>query len=358
MCYFHNPHAAGAFHGYELSTLDPAPYFFKNVPRLRRRSAHLRFRALLSAKGVDTLYRERDPAYMQFVRDFVDAYRDARLVILATYNPIHPEILYRQLPLPTKILGFIDDPFSTYERGIPYLWAFDGAFYISPGYSQNHRFGEALREWGCPTSRWSPLVTTRYPQFDATEGFFLERDIDVVYVGGSYGNKINRLAELKRHFGERLRVHGRWSFGGYHGWLRGLAGKPIYPHRVSPLSDEARCQLYLRAKIGINMHLSNEPSETGNLRMYEVPAHGAMLLCDKAALDAHAAIFTPGVEAVFYDDLSDAIGKIEYYVAHPAERIAIARAGFERTRRDYNFERVLKGLLDWASGIQRSTRGE
>jgi spore maturation protein CgeB len=84
-----------------------------------------------------------------------------------------------------------------------------------------------------------------------------------------------------------------------------------------------------------------------------VPAHGAMLLCDKAAMNAHELIFKPDIEAVFYDNLRDAIGKIEHYLAHSAERVAIARAGFERRRRDYDHERVLKGLLDWASAIRR-----
>jgi hypothetical protein len=290
---------------------------------------------------------------MRFVRDFVDAYRDAALVIMATYNPIHPEVLRRDLPLPTKILGFVDDPYSTYLRGIPYLWAFDGAFYISPGYNESHRFADALSEWGCQVVRWFPLVTSPQPAVEPSEKFFFDRDIDRVYVGGSYGNKITRLAHLKRHFGNRFRVHGRWAFGGHAGWLRGFAGKTVYPYRVSSLSDVERRSLYLRSKIGINMHLSNIPSETGNMRMYEVPAHGAMLLCDKAALDAHAAIFTPDVEAVFYDSLADAIEKTEYFAAHPVERVAIARAGFERTRRDYTFEVVLKGLLDWSSAIKR-----
>jgi hypothetical protein len=353
VCYFHNPAVAGSFHGYELSTLDPAPYFLRNVPRLWRPSASRRFRALFSAKGVDTLYRERDPAYMQFVRDFVDSYRDARLIIMATYNPIHPDILRRELPLPTKILGFIDDPYSTYERGIPYLWAFDGAFYISPGYDENSLFADALRGWGCRAAMWLPLVPEPLPQFEPTDSFFHARDIDIVYVGKAYGNKIDRLVQLKRYFGDRLRVHGRWALWGHVGWVRAIKGKPIYPYRVSPLSDAERCTLYLRAKIGIDMHVSKRPTETGNMRMYEVPAHGAMLLCDKAALNAHALIFKPDVEAVFYDDLADAVAKTEYYVAHPAERIAIARAGFERTRRDYGFERVLRGLLDWANGIRR-----
>jgi len=353
VCYFHNPAVAGAFGGYELSTLDPSPYFLGSAARWRRRRARARLAALMTAEGVDAAYRERDPDYMRFVGDFVDRYRSAQLVIMATYNPIHPEILHRELPQPTKILGFIDDPYSTYVRGIPYLWAFDGAFYISPGYNRHQRFEEALRQWGCKSSHWSPLVTTPSARFEATESFFLNRDIDVLYVGASYGNKITRLAQLKKHFGGRLRVHGRWAFGGHAGWLRGLAGKPIYPHRVSTVTDAERRALYLRARIGINMHLSNEPSETGNVRMYEVPAHGAMLLSDKGGLDTHATIFVPDIEAVFYDDIADAIEKIEYFVTHPADRVAIARAGFERARRDYGFEAVLRGLLDWASALRR-----
>jgi len=352
VCYFHGPELAGAFHGYEISTLDPAPYFLRNVSGWRKRRSAAHFAALRTAAGVDSLYRARDANYMRFVRDFVDEYKNAHLVIMATYNPIHPEILHQELAQPTKILGFIDDPYSTYVRGIPYLWAFDGAFYISPGYNQRSYFGEALREWGCQATHWCPLVISRYPQFEPSDDFFNQRDIDLVYVGASYGNKVTRLAQLKKHFGERLRVHGRWGFAGHAGWLRGFAGKPVYPHRVTPLSDAGRRALYMRAKIGINMHLSNEPSETGNVRMYEVPAHGAMLLCDKAARDAHESIFTPGVEAVFYDSIDDAIAKAEYFARHAAERIAIARAGFERTHREYNFEAMLRGLLDWGCAIR------
>jgi spore maturation protein CgeB len=51
--------------------------------------------------------------------------------------------------------------------------------------------------------------------------------------------------------------------------------------------------------------------------------------------------------------MADAIEKIKHFAAHPAERVTIARAGFERTRCDYMFEVVLKGLLDWASAISR-----
>lgn len=123
--------------------------------------------------------------------------------------------------------------------------------------------------------------------------------------------------------------------------------------RVRPVSAEERASLYYRTKIGINMHLSIIPRETGNMRMYEVPAHGMMLLCDKAGLNAHAQIFEPDTEAVFYDSIEDAIEKVEYYVEHEKERIRIAQAGFARAHRDYDGESNLKNFLDWAMSVRR-----
>jgi len=93
--------------------------------------------------------------------------------------------------------------------------------------------------------------------------------------------------------------------------------------------------------------------ETGNMRMYEVPAHGAMLLCDKAGLNAHEQIFEPDKEAVFYDSIEDAIQKIEYYLQHDEERKRVARAGFNRVHADYDGESNLKHFLDWASALPK-----
>ena len=104
------------------------------------------------------------------------------------------------------------------------------------------------------------------------------------------------------------------------------------------------------------MHYSETPSETGNIRMYEVPAHGAMLLCDKATRDSHSTIFKPDVEAVYYDSTCDAIDKAEYYFVHEDERIAIAKAGYERFWKDYEPGKTLKELLDWAVSIPRKRR--
>ena len=362
VCFFHVGPIAD-FHGYSIDSLDPAPYF----PQW---DSSTLFERLSEAKSMDDLYRHRDRAYMRFVGDFVDKFKDYDLVVLANYNPIHPEVLALQLARPVKVMGFVDDPFSTYIRGVPYLWAFDGAFHISPSYSPQLSMAEALKLWGCEHVYWWPLVWPNslepggrlWPHLAGLEqfhqrgdAFFTERDLDVIYVGGGYSTKMDRLASLKKKFGPRMQIYGRWSYQGYVGMLRWLTGKPPMWSKVSPISNEQRRSLYFRTRIGLNMHLSGQPAETGNMRMYEVPAHGMMQLCDQAAQDAQEQIFADGKEAVYYHSTDDAIAKIEYYLAHAEERIAIARAGFERVHRDYDGEAGFKKLLDWAASLPRKT---
>ena len=187
------------------------------------------------------------------------------------------------------------------------------------------------------------------------EAFFRVRDVEVVYVGNPSATKVDRLIELKRHFGSRMRVHGRWPFKGYVGLVRGLLGKPVYPHRVLGLSENERTALYWRTKIGFNMHVSDRAYETGNMRMYETPAHGMMMVCDKAGADAHAGIFAPDTEAVYYDSTKHAIEVMEHYLLAEDERIRIARSGYARYWRDYEWEANMRRFLDWGKALRAQT---
>ncbi|HXY09601.1 MAG TPA: glycosyltransferase [Terriglobales bacterium] len=373
VCVFHFPRIEN-FHGYSIDSLDPVPYFREGASRL---GAAKVFSLLYEAKWIDEMYRDRNPSYMRFVYDFVDKFKDADLVVFFNGNPVHPDVLYRDLERPIKILGFADEPLSTYVRGIPYLWAFDGAFYITPSFNETTLFPDALGRWGCSQTYWLanvpprldwlpqasvkgkaserghlwPLTEARAVALRRGDGFFKERDIDSIYVGCQYGPKVDRLIRLKERFGSRFRIHGKWPLAGYGGIARVIKGRRPLWTRVRPISAGERASLYYRTKIGINMHLSMVPRETGNMRMYEVPAHGMMLLCDKAGMNAHAQIFEPDKEAVFYDSIEDAIERIEYYLEHEAERIRIAQAGFARVHRDYDGELNLKNFLDWATCI-------
>jgi len=357
--YWHTP---PDIEGVRIERFDPNPHFgefegltFRDFLADGWNGYSKRRSILGGAAGIDKLYRRRDPAYMRMVDEFVSRFADFDLLVMA-YNFIHPDVLTSALRTPAKILGFIDDPYTTYQRGIPFLWAFDGAFYISPSYNDRWLFPEALERWGCTTHRWWPL-TQPMPLPDQQADFFEGRDVDLVYVGNPHPNKLGRLALLKKRFGERFRVHGRWGLKGFAGWTGLISGKPVYWQRVAPISAEERSRLYRRAKIGFNMHVSESPNETGNMRMYELPAHGVMQVCDKAGRDAHAAIFVPDREAVFYDDLQDAIDRIEYYIAHPAARSEIARAAYQRVRREYDHDRNFAQLIQWALSLKAPPRG-
>lgn len=353
-------HPAPRLPGFQIETFDPLRYFpsrsswsFSDLLASGRNGYDHRRAIVKSAAGVDRLYRERNRHYMRMINDFVTRFADFHLIVMVAYNFIHPEILRRELAKPIKVLGLTDDPYSTYLCGIPYLWAFDGAFYTSPSYIDDLTFGEAIHRWTTKPTMWWPLVPHAFelPE-SADESFYRNRDIDVVYVGNPAGSKVERLTRLKSHFGNRIRIHGRWPLRGYYGLARGLLGSSIYPHRVSPLTPRERTELYWRAKIGFNMHLSDQRYETGNARMYEIPAHGAMMVCDKGAGDAHASVFAPNGEAAFYDSLSEAIEIIEHYISHPDERVEIARRGFQRFWRDYAAAPNLLKLLNWACSIR------
>lgn len=311
-----------------------------------------------SSLWIDELYRRKDPLYISIVDDFVEMFKDFDLIVMSSFNFIHPDVFAYRLKKPIKILGFIDDPYSSYTRGIPYLWSFDGAFYISPSYFNGISFKENLSNWsGGKPSKWWPLIPRPHVKPESTdEGFFANRSTSLCYVGNHNGNKLDKIIRLKKEFGTDFRLHGRWPLKGYSGLMRVISGKKPFTHRVTPLSDADRLKLYWDTKIGFNMHVSNESFETGNMRMYEVPAHGAMLLCDKADLDMHEEIFVSGKEAVYYDTLDEAIDMIRYY-SNPQnenERISISKAGYNKFWKVYEWEKNLCDFLDWAVNIRKN----
>lgn len=358
VCLFNFP-AMENFHGYRLKSFDPLKYFSRfahwGLGDLFRFGVHgWNYRcALLDAGGIDRLYRERNIEYMQMIKDFVDEFKDYDLIVMSTYNFIHPEVWWKYLQKPIKILGFIDDPYSTLRRDLPCLWAFDGAFYISPSYIDDLLFRDVFSRWGKP-ARWFPLVFSKFekPQED-NEEFFRRRKIDICYVGNPHPMKIDRLIKIKKYFKERVNIYGRWKFKGYEGFLRCLYGRKIYPYRVHSLTDIERKILYWNAKIGFNMHVSDACYETGNARMYEIPAHGMMMVCDKGGASAHEFIFEDGTEAIYYDSIEEAIEVMAYYSVHEEERVSIARRGYERFWENYEWEKNLKEFLDWAINLQK-----
>lgn len=315
-------------------------------------------------QNVENLYRSNDRPYKELLQSFYDTYKDVDVIVANWVNPFHPEWLFMNFPDAIKIYGCIDDPVTTYKRTAASIWAFDGAFYVSPGYDDCFYMDEILKAMGVP-SFWWPMSYGRITNEHVmrVRESFKSKTKSIVYIGNLYGPKFERLVKFKKAFGKDFSIYGRWPLAGFGGMLLGpfrffgkLGGSQkscFFPYRVRSITEQEKEQIYLDSKICLNMHYSIN-RETGNMRMYECVYWGNMLLCDKAAQDAHERIFKPDIEAVYYDNIEDAMEKAAYFLNHDAEREKIALAGFERYCRDYDTDKQLLLFLDWCISLKKA----
>lgn len=78
-------------------------------------------------------------------------------------------------------------------------------------------------------------------------------------------------------------------------------------------------------------------------RQFQVPGCGTMEITQDA--DDLRDYYKLGEEIVVYKDNKDLVEKIKYYLAHPEEREAIAKRGYERTIRDHSNKRRYEDIF-------------
>jgi spore maturation protein CgeB len=179
--------------------------------------------------------------------------------------------------------------------------------------------------------------------------FARDRDIDVVFVGAMFVNKLPLLAKVKRAFGRRFRLHGRGSWKMHVYWNLKFG----FPGVIRSIGFDEFIPLYHRAKIGINVHNRGDYT-VGGYRMFELPANGVMQISDGGPfLDA---FYEPGREIVSYSSADDLIDKVRYYLEHDRDREAIARAGFRRVMRDHRMGQRLQQAGELIEGGMREER--
>ncbi|GMW06406.1 MAG: hypothetical protein AMXMBFR8_12030 [Nevskiales bacterium] len=288
--------------------------------------------------GLDRLYQSGDARLHQLHDALTNAIEQSGADVLFVTNapPYHPDFL-RPLRI-YKVLYSTDDPDATYKRTIPYIHAYDHLMYCAPGYSRDMDLGEKLRYAGARRADWLPLGVFDYEMAHPNCGPAVQRDIDIVYVGACYLQKLPILASIRRVFGRRARIHGwfRWTHNAYLVLRHGYAGW------VRSVSFAERVMLYRRAKTGFNIHWNHDG--LGNQRLYHLPANGVMQICD--CPDLLPGIFLPEQEIVGYRTLEDLLAALRYYLANDGERERIAAAGQARVMRDYTIRRVTRRAAD------------
>jgi hypothetical protein len=165
-----------------------------------------------------------------------------------------------------------------------------------------------------------------------------DRDIPVSFVGSFLDMHTSRTAVLERlvDAGVPLKIWGMVPAGG-------LERSPLRDCYMGPAWGLQMYDVLARSKIVVNHH-GNVPPYANNLRLFESTGSGAMLLTDdKPNLGE---LFRVGAEVVAYRDAEECVDRVRHYLAHEAERAAIAKAGQRRTLADHSFEIRMRELIE------------
>ena len=95
----------------------------------------------------------------------------------------------------------------------------------------------------------------------------------------------------------------------------------------------------------VNIYVTPRSIRSGvPLRVLEIMACGGFVLVNYQ--EDLAAEFEDGKELVMYRSLEEMVDKVRYYLEHEDERKNIAKAGYEKVLREYNYAEKLRRILE------------
>lgn len=294
------------------------------------------------AQLLDNLYYREEPGLLRLYTDLklLLAKEEPDVLLVDNCPPYHPEFL-RTLDI-YKALRICDGPTAAYDRDFAYLHAYDHVLYHSPAYSRDLAMAEKLQYCGTKRHDFWPLALFDAfcdPRLSESQVRALPRDIDVLFVGALYPDKMPLLAAVKKAFGRRFQIHGVASLkrNTYFNLKYG------FPQWVRPIRFEDYVPLYQRAKIGVNSHLRGKFT-VGSYRLYDLAGSGVAQITDGGEYIDR--FYAPGREVDTYDDADHLIGRIDHYLTHPAERQELAIQGWRRVMKDHRIGTRLRHLRE------------
>ncbi len=254
-------------------------------------------------------------------------------LVIVVYRHLHPVLvddIKNKLPH-IPVVQVNPDALSNLEKQQIIAADFDYYFSKEPYVVDALRHKNGLNAHYLPEG-FNPRVHCRpLPEKEAAER---EMGIDVLLYGSLYAYRARFVEQLLRA-GLRVAIYG--TKGPY---LRS-AVRAVF-HGKYLLGDEKN-QLVYGAKITLNaFHYAEVTS--ANQKYFEINGIGGFQLCDdKPTLHELSAV--PN-ELVTFNTLTDAIDKVRYYLAHPAERYELAERQHQHFQRHHTFDKRAVQLLD------------
>ena len=173
-------------------------------------------------------------------------------------------------------------------------------------------------------------INSHYAQFAANHYLFrsygLSRDIDILFIGQKFGNREAYVNHLIAN-GISVKAYGM-------GWSGGRVGQ----------SD--MLSLLNQAKIVLNFSSSFGHPELKFVkgRVFEIPATGAFLLTE--VCEDLENYFTVGKDIDVFNDETELLNKVKYYLDNNDARLKVAESGKERVLDNFTFEHYLCEVLN------------
>lgn len=282
---------------------------------------------------LDRMWRKRDRKLMNLYEALGKRIEECDIFIHYNGAMIHPEFLDQFKKI--KVYHCADDPDSSKVLSRPVAPHYDVCAISNPACMNMYK------EWGCKNVFFWPLGAFHYrDDLDAQVIENTARDIPLVFVGSKYG--VPRFRFIGKYLGlyrkKKFMQRIEYSFPemvGYGGhWANGYIADDLIP------------ELYMRSKIGLNVHNSLGPI---NSRLYDLAAFGVLQVCDnKSGLNR---VFSEGDEIVGFETIQECVDRIRYYLDHPDEARRIALAGRQRYLRDYTMSAIWNGFFNNLSRI-------
>lgn len=308
--------------GQEVAVLDLSPFTQSNrwIERLRYRYP------------VGPLVSAINQAALEIVRRI-----EAELVILD--KPIHftPQTIRSMQAMGAKVVIFMqDNPFGPRNDG---CWHQFNRIYRMANLYCTHREADTQRceQWMLPNV---PLMFSYEPSVHfapEAEWSDAQRSREISYIGHPHEDRPSFLLELGEQYGLPICISGN-------GWSKLLSpAQEKQFFRGGYLLGSSYREAIWQSKVNLSFVTEKNEDDIAH-KAIEVAACGGFLLALRTA--GHQARFTEDKEAIFFSDIKECSEKAAYYLAHPEEREAIARAGHRRALlSDYSNDAQMKKLL-------------
>lgn len=235
------------------------------------------------------------------------------------------------------------------------LWMMDSIYRVKDAYNNLHYFDYKFMFEASDVERLKEenIDSIFLPMAADTNNYFplscSEKDIDLLFVGVLYQNRIEMLERLVKKFPNlNIQIYGKYtsikkplSFIKY--YFMGM--KKYFKNRY--VSPKELNELYSRTKIALNIH--HNQSKTGcNPRVFEILATNTFQVVDE----------NPYIKENFvnknllasYSCEEELYEKIKYYLNNEEERIKIAQNGYNTIINNHTFIHRVQFILNFIFG--------